>query len=60
MIDYPVEIYIDQIDNRANLEFAAIPERLAIVKDNRVEFIGGEGPFHYSISSMADYLKKLL
>ena len=60
MIDYPVEIYIDQIDNRANLEFAAIPERLAIVKDNRVEFIGGEGPFHYSISSMVDYLKKIL
>ena len=60
MIDYLVEIYIDQIDNQANLEFAAIPERLAIVKDNKVEFIGGEGPFNYSISSMVDALKKLL
>ena len=60
MINYPVEIFIDQIDNRANLEFAAIPERLVIVKDNKVEFIGGEGPFNHSISEMVDYLKKIL
>ena len=60
MINYPVEIFLDQIDNRANLEFAAIPERLVIVKDNKVEFIGGEGPFNYSIGEMVGHLKKLL
>ena len=60
MIKYPVEIYVDQMANEANFAFAAIPERLAILLDNKIEFIGGEGPFDYSIPAAIDHLKKLL
>ena len=60
MIDYPVDIYLDLLDNDANLAFGALPERLVIVKDNKVEFIGGDGPFNYSIDAIADHLKKML
>ena len=60
MIDYPVDIYLDLLDNDANLAFGALPERLVIVKDNKVEFIGGDGPFNYSIDAVADHLKKML
>ena len=60
MIDYPVDIYLDQLENEANFAFGAIPERLAIVKNNKVEFIGGDGPFNYSLEAVADHLKKML
>lgn len=60
MIQYSVEIYVDHMDNKANLSFAAVPERLAILLDNKIEFIGGEGPFHYSIPNAIDHLKKIL
>ena len=60
MIDYPVDIYLDLLDNDANLAFGALPERLVIVKDNKVEFIGGDGPFNYSIDAVDDHLKKML
>lgn len=60
MIDYPVDIYLDQLENEANFAFGAIPERLAIVMNNKVEFIGGDGPFNYSLEAVADHLKKML
>jgi len=59
-VDYPVDIYVDQLDNKANRAFGAIPERLAIVMNNKVEWIGGDGPFNYSIEATAEQLKKLL
>ena len=58
MIDYPVDIFIDQLDDKANLAFGAIPERLVVVRDGKIEFIGGTGPFNYSISEVVDHLKK--
>jgi thyroxine 5-deiodinase len=39
-----VPIYVDGMDNAVSLAFGALPERLAIVVDGRVEFIGGRGP----------------
>ena len=58
MIDYSVDIFIDQLDDRANLAFGALPERLVVVRDNMIDFIGGEGPFNYSIAEVVDHLKK--
>ena len=58
MINYDVDIYVDGLDNKANKAFGAMPERLAVVKDNKVEYIGGTGPFNYSIPELETFLKK--
>ena len=57
MINYDVDIYVDGLENKANKAFGAMPERLAVVKDDKVEFIGGTGPFNYSIPELEKFLK---
>ena len=41
---------------KANKTFGAIPESLIVVADGIVKFVGGEGPFNYSIPALADFL----
>jgi len=57
-INFPVEVYVDNLDNRANFTFGAIPERLVVLRDDIVEFTGGIGPFNYSISDLVSHLEK--
>jgi len=51
-------IMVDPMDDRANLAFAALPERLYVVREGRVVFEGGIGPFDYDISKVEEFLKK--
>ena len=59
------------MDDRANLAFAALPERLYVVREGRVVFEvslvgglrvdiaqGGMGPFDYKIGKVEEFLKK--
>ena len=48
------------MDNRAALTFGALPERLVVLCDGRVEWIGGKGPELYSVAEMKDALEALL
>jgi len=57
-INFEVDVYVDNIDNRANLTFGAIPERLIVIRDDIVDFIGGIGPFNYSIPDLISHLEK--
>lgn len=56
-------ILIDDMENMANFCFGALPERLAILYQNKLVFLGGMGPFDYSIklceSALVDILSKL-
>jgi len=56
LIDFPVKMYVDTLANQANNAFGAIPERLAVVADGRVQFIGGPGPWEYSIDKLVKHL----
>ena len=51
-------IFVDQMDNRLSTLFQAHPERLAVVRDGKVVFIGGKGPFYYSIEKLREFLQK--
>jgi len=51
-------ILVDPMDDRANLAFAALPERLYVVREGRVVFEGGMGPFDYKIGKVEEFLKK--
>eukprot|EP00092_Neocalanus_flemingeri_P106243 GFUD01136309.1.p1 GENE.GFUD01136309.1~~GFUD01136309.1.p1 ORF type:complete len:124 (+),score=35.38 GFUD01136309.1:162-533(+) len=53
-------ILVDQMDDRANLAYAALPERLYVVQDGKISFEGGAGPFHYSIEEVEKFLSKIV
>ena len=46
--------------NEANYAFGGLPERLAIISNNKTVYIGGIGPYGFDISEMEETLKKLL
>jgi len=52
------KIFVDQMDNRLSTLFQAHPERLAVIKDGKVSWIGGKGPFDYSIEKLREFLQK--
>jgi hypothetical protein len=56
----PPPVYVDGIDNRASLAFGALPERLVILLNGQVKFIGGKGPEEYSVMECRRALEKLL
>ena len=50
---------VDEMDNLANVTFGAIPERLAVLFNGKVQWLGGPGPFKYSIEELENYLTTL-
>lgn len=56
----PPPLYVDTMRNSASLSFGALPERLAIVVDDKVVFIGGKGPEEYSMTEAEVALAGLL
>ena len=56
---YQVEgpLVVDLMDNRVDLMFSALPERLYVVLDRKIVYVGGVGPFHYSLSSLKQWIK---
>ena len=44
-----IPVFADSMSNAASLAFGALPERLVILLDGQVKFIGGKGPEKYSI-----------
>jgi len=52
------KILVDPMDDRANIAYAALPERLYIVQDGQIVYQGGLGPFDYKISEVEAFLAK--
>jgi len=52
------KILVDPMDDRANIAFAALPERLYVVQDGQIIYQGGLGPFDYKISEVEAFLAK--
>ena len=46
----------DTLSNESNLAYAAIPERLYIVYNNRIVYCGGIGPFDYNPGEVESFL----
>jgi len=53
------KIFVDGMNNEISSLFAAFPERLVLLRDNTVEFIGGPGPESYSIQELRDFVTKM-
>ena len=50
---------VDGMDNLANITFGAIPERLAVLYNGKVQWLGGPGPFKYSVEELEKYLHSI-
>jgi hypothetical protein len=55
-----ITVCVDRMDNAVSYAFGALPERLAVIKEGKVQFLGGAGPSAYSIPACSDALKKLI
>ena len=51
---------VDAMNDNANAAFNALPERLYVIENSTVQYVGGLGPFNYDIDSMSQYLSTRL
>lgn len=53
-------IYLDGLTNDAERLYAAFPDKMVIIHDDLIEYIGGQGPMGFKIPEMVDRLELLL
>ena len=51
------ELVCDAMSDECSKGYAAMPERLYVVLNNKVVFIGGRGPHDYSVDSVRQFLQ---
>lgn len=51
---------VDLMDNAVSVYYGALPERLVILRDGVVEWVGGKGPEDYDVEEMRAALAALL
>lgn len=51
-------LFVDAMDDAANLAYGALFERLYIIKDGKIAMQGGKGPSKYFVSDVSDWLAK--
>jgi len=52
-------LLVDFMDDKANKAYGALPERLYILLNGKIAYMGGQGPMDYKINEVEDWLKKL-
>lgn len=50
-------IFVDKMENEAERKFAAFPERLYILREDEVAYVGGVGPYDYNLDEVEDWLR---
>jgi len=53
-------LVVDTLANAASVAYGALPERLVILQDGVVRFVGGKGPEQYSVSEARAALTRQL
>ena len=56
----PCKVYMDSMKNEGLINYGSYPERLYIIQNGIVKFIGGIGPFDYSVDEMTARLRTLV
>jgi len=55
-----IDLWLDQMDNSAALLYKAEPERLYIIREEKIVYVGGPGPFEYDPWQVEKWLIKEL
>ena len=50
-------LFVDTMDNNANEKYAALPERLFILYEGKLSYIGGVGPTFYYLDEVEKWLQ---
>jgi len=59
--DFPTEsFYVDNLSNEVDISYYARPERLFVVHEGKIIYVGGPGPFHYSPQELNEFLESYL
>ncbi|RDD47781.1 Type I iodothyronine deiodinase [Trichoplax sp. H2] len=58
--DYKLPFFVDTMEGDTMKAYGAQPERLYVVKDGKIAYEGGPGPFCYSIDDLEQFLEKLI
>ncbi|CAK8691500.1 unnamed protein product [Clavelina lepadiformis] len=58
--DFSLPLVVDTMKNEANLNYGGLPERMCVVLDGEVKYIGGIGPYDFNIEEMITYLEKIV
>lgn len=59
-IDVKCPILVDVISDDTNLAYGALPERMVIIFNSTIRYIGGIGPYGYSLNEMENALQAIL
>lgn len=49
-------ILVDFMDDKANKAYGAYPERLYIIMNNKIVYVGGMGPMDYKVDEVDEWL----
>jgi hypothetical protein len=62
LAEYPVfgkhQLWLDDMDNAAGLAYCALPERLFIVRDGVIVYLGKQGSDGFKLCEVRDWLTK--
>ncbi|XP_076359181.1 type I iodothyronine deiodinase-like [Tachypleus tridentatus] len=56
--ELPCPLLVDSMINEAKKSYAALPERLYIIKKGRIVYEGGVGPMDYKVKEVEEWLQK--
>ena len=51
-------ILVDYMDDKSNKAYGGYPERLYVLLNGKIEYVGGMGPFGYKVEEINDWLNK--
>ena len=49
-------VLVDGMWNEASMKYGAWPDRLCVILNGNIAFLGGEGPFHYDMEDVRTWL----
>ena len=49
-------LLVDFMDDKANKAYGALPERIYVLFNGKIAYMGGQGPFGYKIDEVEDWL----
>lgn len=52
----PCPVYVDTMTDTANIAYAALPERLYVISEDKIAYVGGLGPDGYSLDELRRWL----
>ncbi|CAK8691601.1 unnamed protein product [Clavelina lepadiformis] len=58
--DFSLPLVVDTMKKEANLHYGGLPERMCVVLDGEVKYIGGIRPYNFNIEEMITYLEKIV